>query len=93
MSEGTPKNQMIELLLTADEMSLIERAAGCVGKPPAEFILDTMLEEAANVIFDQREILLDEKAFAAIQAILDAPPEPSENLRKLLARTPAWENQ
>ena len=93
MFEDTPKNQTIELRLSADQKSLIERAAGCVGKPPAEFILDTILEEAANAIFDQREILLDEQAFTAFQAMLDSPPEPSEELRKLLAKRPAWENQ
>jgi uncharacterized protein (DUF1778 family) len=40
---------------------------------------------------DQVEFLLDDEAYEAFVAMLDAPPPPSDELRKLLLTRPPWE--
>ena len=85
------RTQTINLRASEEQKTLIDRAADCLGKSRTEFILDTMCEASENVLLDQRIFWLDDEAFAAFQAILDAPPEPSEELRRTLNRTPLWE--
>ena len=54
-------------------------------------MLDTACEAAENAILDQRVFYLNDEEWAWFNAMLDAPPEPSEALKRLM-RTPApWE--
>lgn len=85
------QTQTINLRTSADQKALIDRAAERLGKSRTEFILDTMREASENVLLDQRMFWLDEEAFEAFQAILDAPPEPNDELRRTLSKTPLWE--
>lgn len=85
------RTQTINLRATEEQKALIDRAAECLGKSRTEFILDTMREASENVLFDQRVFWVDEETFDALQAILDAPPEPTEELRRILTTSPPWE--
>ncbi len=85
------RTQTINLRATEEQKALIDRAAECLGKSRTEFILDTMREASENVLLDQRVFWLDDEAFAAFQAILDDPPEPTEELRRTLNKKPLWE--
>ena len=85
------RTQTINLRATEEQKALIDRAAKCLGKSRTEFILDTMREASENVLLDQRVFWLDDEAFAAFQAILDDPPEPTEELRRTLNKKPLWE--
>ena len=85
------RTQTINLRATEEQKALIDRAAECLGKSRTEFILDTMREASENVLLDQRVFWLDDEAFAAFQAILDDPPEPTEELRRTLNKKPPWE--
>ena len=85
------RTQTINLRASEEQKALIDRAAECLGKSRTEFILDTMREASENVLLDQRMFWLDDEAFAAFQAILDAPPEPTEELRRILNTPPPWE--
>ena len=67
------RTQTINLRASEEQKALIDRAAACLGKSRTEFILDTMREASENVLLDQRVFWLDDEAFAALQAILDAP--------------------
>ncbi len=85
------RTQTINLRASEEQKALIDRAAECLGKSRTEFILDTMREASENVLLDQRVFWLDDEAFAAFQAILDDPPEPTEELRRTLNKKPPWE--
>lgn len=90
VSERALQTQTINLRASAEQKALIDRAARRLGKSRTEFVLDTMREASENVLLDQRLFDLDEKAFAAFEALLDAPAEPDEKLRRTLNTPPPW---
>ena len=46
---------------------------------------------AENALLDQRLFLLDDSDYERFVALLDAPAEPSDALKKLLAASAPWE--
>ena len=88
--ERALQTRTINLRASAEQKALIDRAARRLGKSRTEFVLDTMREASENVLLDQRLFDLDEAAFAAFEAMLDAPAEPDERLRRTLNTPPPW---
>lgn len=80
----------INLRASSQQRSLIDRAAEAVGKSRSEFMLEAARREAESVLLDQRYFSLDERAFAAFVARLDAPPGADARLRRLLKEDPPW---
>ncbi len=62
-------------------------------KSRTEFILDTTGEAAEQVLLDRRLYLLDDEGFAAFEAALTAPIEPSEALRKTMNTPASWDEK
>ena len=89
--ERAQQSQTINLRASAEQKALIDRAAKRLGKSRTEFVLDTMREASENVLLDQRLFVLDEASYAAFEAMLDAPAEPSEELRRTLNTPPPWD--
>lgn len=89
--EGTSSTETINLRASAEQKALIDRAARRLGKSRTEFVLDTMREAAETVLLDQRLFGLDEAAFSAFQAMLDAPAETGDALRRTLEASPPWD--
>lgn len=85
------KRQTLNLRIRAEERDLIDRAARASGKNRTEFILDATRRAAEEALLDQALLRVDPDAFAAFQARLDAPPAPSERLRKTMQSVPPWE--
>jgi len=81
----------MNLRASAEQKALIDRAAACLGKTRTEFMLDSAREAAENTLLEQRLFGLDEARYAEFVACLDAPVEPAEALRKLLAAPSPWE--
>ncbi len=88
--ERALQSQTINLRASVEQKTLIDRAAQRLGKSRSQFVLDTMREASENVLLDQRLFVLDEAAFEAFEAMLDAPAEPSEGLRRTLTTAPSW---
>ena len=88
--EQALQSRTINLRASAEQKALIDRAAKRLGKSRTEFVLDTMREASENVLLDQRLFDLDEASFAAFEAMLDAPAEPSAELRRTLNTPPPW---
>ena len=88
--ERALQSQTINLRASVEQKTLIDRAAKRLGKSRSQFVLDTMREASENVLLDQRLFILDEAAFEAFEAMLDAPAEPSEGLRRTLTTPPPW---
>lgn len=90
MPQNAPATTNINLRASHDQKALIDRAASCLGKSRTEFILDTTRKEAEQVLLDRRIYLLDDEQFAAFEAALAGPAEPSAALRKTMNTPPPW---
>ena len=66
-------------------------AAALTGKSRTDFILESAIRDAQQVLLDQCFFQLDEFAFDRMVEILDNPPAPSAALRRLLATPAPWE--
>jgi len=55
-------------------------------------MLEAACQAAENILLDQRLFLVDDEAFSAFQAQLDAPAPDNKKLRFLLNQNPPWEN-
>ena len=89
--ERSSSTETINLRASAEQKALIDRAARRLGKSRTEFVLDTMREAAENVLLDQRLFSLDEAAFSAFEAMLDAPIEAGDALRRTLSASAPWD--
>lgn len=83
--------ETINLRATAEHKALIDRAASRLGKSRTEFMLDSARQVAEETLLDQRLFLLDEADYSRFKASLDAPVEPSDELKALLSKPAPWE--
>ncbi len=74
------------------QRDLIDKAAMIRNKTRSDFVLEAACREAENVLLDQRLFLLDDKAFDAFEAALNAPVTENTALRTLLNKRAPWEN-
>lgn len=86
------QTQTISLRVSANQKSLIDRAAKRLGKSRTEFVLDTMREASENVLLDQRLFLVEAPVFDTFEAALDSPPEPNDGLRRTLTSPAPWDS-
>ena len=84
------KDVTINLRAAEDQRDLIDRAARGCGQTRTEFILDAACREAQEQLLDNPRIVVDPEAFDRFTEMLDAPPNPSEALRKTMNLTPPW---
>jgi uncharacterized protein (DUF1778 family) len=85
MPSAAKRDTPLNIRATSEQQQLIDRAAQTLGKSRTEFMLEAACREAEDVLLDRVYIGLDEETFATFQAILDAPPEPTQALRDLFA--------
>ncbi len=71
--------------------SLIDRAAKLLHQNRTEFVLETAIQRAEEVILDHQLISVDAARFERFAAALDTPPAENPGLQKLLARKAPWE--
>jgi uncharacterized protein (DUF1778 family) len=87
----TAKRETLNLRIKPEVRELIDRAARLKGKSRTEFVIGAAQSLAQDALLDQTRIELDPEAFRAFVAILDAPPEPNERLRRTLTTKAPWE--
>jgi uncharacterized protein (DUF1778 family) len=85
------RNQAINIRASQRQRDLIDRAAHILGKSRSEFMIETASREAETVLLDHALFQLDDEAYDQFVALLDAPPAPSPELRRLLAHKAPWE--
>ncbi|AUB85049.1 DUF1778 domain-containing protein [Candidatus Thiodictyon syntrophicum] len=90
-TSGQTRDININIRAQRNQRDLIDQAARILGKTRSDFMLETACREAEDVLLDQRVFVLDAAAFAAFQALLDAPPADNPRLRALLATKAPWE--
>lgn len=81
----------INLRATAAWRTLIDHAASLTEKTRTDFIIDATRSKAEDVLLDQTSFVLDEKRYRAFLNILDEPPMPNDELKKLMSRKAPWQ--
>lgn len=85
------KRETLNLRIQPELRGMIDRAAALSGRNRTEFVLNAARKAAEDTLLDRTVFEVDQKAYAKFVALLDAPPQPNERLRRTL-RTPApWE--
>ncbi len=80
----------INIRTKSDVRDLIDTAASILGKNRSEFMLETALREAQDVIKDRAFIALNSKDFDALTSLLESPPPPNEALISLVNKPSIW---
>ena len=81
----------INIRVRDDDRALISQAALLSGKSRSEFMLDAARRAANETILDRTLFRMAPDAFASFTAMLDAPPQPNAQLRKLMTTKAPWE--
>ena len=69
-----------------ERLALIDRAAAIRGVTRTEFVLRSSEAAAIEMLNERPVIALDDDAYDAFVAALDAPVEPNDRLKKQFAR-------
>lgn len=85
------RRQTLNIRIKAEERDLIDRAAAASGKTRTEFILDAVRRAAENTLLEQALVRVGPDAFDTFLARLDAPPQPTERLRKTMQTVAPWD--
>ncbi|HJM49528.1 MAG TPA: DUF1778 domain-containing protein [Alphaproteobacteria bacterium] len=86
-----PPTSPVQLRVPHAQKAIIDRAAAVAGQSRTEFMVQSSVTAAEDVLFDQRLFVLDDEAFTKFMAFLDESAQPNERLRRFMSRTPIWE--
>jgi len=89
--EPSQRRTLINIRVTPHDRDLIDRAAAALGKNRSEFMMAASVQAAEDALLDRTLFDLDAERHRAFVEALDAPPVPSEGLRRLQATPAPWE--
>lgn len=89
---STPASKVINFRAPAAKQALIDHAVEVSGRNRTEFILDAVCEKAREVLADQTRFTLSRPALQRFNALLDAPLQNNEAMRRLLSTPAPWEH-
>ena len=81
----------VNFRMKEERLSLIDRAAAIRGVTRTEFVLRSSEAAAIETLVERPIIALDDEAYDAFVAALDAPVASNDRLKRQLARRPQWE--
>ena len=87
----TPVTVPTQLRIPVAQRLVIDRAANASGKTRTEFMVDSSVRAAEDVLVDQRVFVFDDDAYSKFTEYLDAPGRPNERLRDFFQIDPVWE--
>lgn len=85
------KTAPINMRVLPSVRDIIDAAAKLKKVDRTVFIQQAALNEAQNVLAEQRDFVLDAKAYAAFDLELHAAPQTLENMKDLFNRKAPWE--
>ena len=88
---AAPKRETLNLRIKPEMRGMIDRAAALLGKSRTDFVLDAARRAAEEALVDRSVIRVSPESHAAFLALLDAPPEPDDRLRRTMQSTPPWQ--
>jgi uncharacterized protein (DUF1778 family) len=80
------KDARLNLRLKPEDDQLIRQAAKSLGKSVTDFLSESALDRAHQVLADQRVFGVDEETWDQFVAILDRPVRPDQRLVELFSR-------
>ncbi|KAA5595938.1 DUF1778 domain-containing protein [Blastochloris sulfoviridis] len=84
MSIRSTRSEKLDLRLSASAKQTLRRAAEASHKTLTEFVLDSAVQRAEEVLAEHRSIRLSPEDWAEFQQRLDAPPVVHPRLARLL---------
>ena len=81
----------VNFRVSDERLALIDRAAAVRGVTRTEFVLRSSEAAAIEALSERPIITLDDEAYEAFVAMLDAPVKPNPGLKDLFKRRPPWE--
>jgi uncharacterized protein (DUF1778 family) len=85
----TPRNTL-NLRIQPAERDLIDMAAKIQGKNRTDFILQAACTAAEEALLERTLFLATPEAYEEFLALLDAPAQPNERLRKTMQAIAPW---
>lgn len=85
-------SKVINLRVPEAKQALIDRAVAVTGKNRTEFILDAVTEKAREILADQTHFALSKQAMQRFNALIEAPLENPDALKRLLTKPSPWES-
>ena len=92
MTSTTPRNTL-NLRMKPEDRDLIDMAAKLQGKNRTDFILEAARKAAEETLLDRTIFSVSTEAYAEFLAILDAPSQPNERLRKTMQTPAPWDKE
>lgn len=80
------KTARLNLRLNDADDALLRQAANALGQSVSEFLTNTAVERAHEVLANQRHFLLDDETWDKFVSMLDVPPQPDPALVALFSR-------
>lgn len=84
-------SEMISLRIPADQKDIIDTAVSISRKNRTEFLLESALMRAEEIILDQRFFVLDEEETEQLMKLATPTPEQEEKMAALLNSKDPWE--
>lgn len=85
------KSAPINMRVEPSIRNIIDAAASIMKVDRTVFMQQAALNQAYEVLANQRDFILHEQAFAAFEQALDAEPEAAPGMSDLLNRKSPWE--
>lgn len=83
MRNRTPRTEKLDLRVSARHKTVLRAAAEASRKSVSDFVLESALTRADEVLADQRVVALTAEGWIAFNAALDAPPKAAPRLTRL----------
>ncbi len=80
------KNARLNLRLNDDHDALLRQAANTLGQSVSEFLTNSAVDRAHEVLADQHHFVLDQDAWDRFVTVLDSPAVPDPALVELFSR-------
>jgi uncharacterized protein (DUF1778 family) len=92
-SKQATARDSLNLRIKPELRGLIDRAAQLTGKNRTDFVLEAARRAAEDALLDRTVFSVDRKAYAEFLERLDAPPRPTERLRRTMQRQAPWDRE
>ena len=91
MANIETRNEKLDLRLTPSAKRILQIAASSAQRSVSEFVLESALARAAETLPDRQKFGLNSEQWRAFLKALDAPPQPTPRLARLLQEPSVFE--
>lgn len=86
MPARTNRTQKIDIRITPQHKESLAKAAALSRRSLSEFVLESALDRAEEILADRHSFVLDDEKWDAFVAALDAPPRDNAALKRLMSK-------